>query len=69
MSQVGISGSGKSPEIRAMLSEILVRVVTNGGSVSFMHPLPPVAAGWNWLMMDRLIVPCRSAGRAYGGMD
>lgn len=37
-----------APEIRAMLSEILIEVVANGGSVSFMHPLAPEAAGAFW---------------------
>ena len=31
-----------------MLSEILVEVVANGGSVSFMHPLAPEAADAFW---------------------
>jgi len=37
-----------SPEIRGMLSEILIEVVANGGSVSFMHPLEPAAADAFW---------------------
>src|SRR6185295_12012075 len=35
-------------EIRAMLSEILIETVANGGSVSFMHPLSPEAAEAFW---------------------
>jgi ribosomal protein S18 acetylase RimI-like enzyme len=31
-----------------MLTEILIEVVANGGSVSFMHPLSPEAAGAYW---------------------
>ncbi len=31
-----------------MLSEILLEVVAHGGSVSFMHPLAPAAAGTFW---------------------
>jgi ribosomal protein S18 acetylase RimI-like enzyme len=37
-----------APNIRVMLSEILIEVVANGGSVSFMHPLAPQAAGAFW---------------------
>lgn len=37
-----------SPEVRAQLSEMLVEVVAHGGSVSFMHPLSPEAAGAFW---------------------
>jgi ribosomal protein S18 acetylase RimI-like enzyme len=36
------------PETIAALSEILIEVVANGGSVSFMHPLAPAAAGDFW---------------------
>ena len=32
----------------AALSEILIEVVANGGSVSFMHPLAPDAAADFW---------------------
>lgn len=37
-----------SPSINAALSEILVETVTNGGSVSFMHPLSLQAAADFW---------------------
>lgn len=37
-----------APDIRAMLSDILIEVVANGGSVGFMHPLAPEAAGAFW---------------------
>src|ERR1700694_4249140 len=37
-----------SPKIREMLSEILIEVVANGGSVSFMHPLEPETAAAFW---------------------
>ncbi len=37
-----------APNIRAMLSEILIEVVANGGSVSFMHPLAREAAAAFW---------------------
>jgi len=35
-------------EDREMLSEILIEVVADGGSVSFMHPLQPEAAKAFW---------------------
>src|SRR6185503_18307329 len=37
-----------SPQTGATLSEMLVEAVTNGGSVSFMHPLPLEAANAFW---------------------
>jgi ribosomal protein S18 acetylase RimI-like enzyme len=37
-----------SPEIRGALSEMLVEVVADGGSVSFMHPLPLEVADTFW---------------------
>lgn len=37
-----------SPAIRAMLVEILVEVVRNGGSVGFLHPLPIETADTFW---------------------
>jgi ribosomal protein S18 acetylase RimI-like enzyme len=37
-----------SPEIRAMLSELLIEAVANGGSVSFMHPLSQETADKFW---------------------
>jgi ribosomal protein S18 acetylase RimI-like enzyme len=37
-----------SPRIRGALSEILVEVVANGGSVSFMHPLALEVADTFW---------------------
>jgi ribosomal protein S18 acetylase RimI-like enzyme len=37
-----------SPAIRELLSEILIEVVANGGSVSFMHPLSSEAANAFW---------------------
>lgn len=37
-----------SPAIHAMLSELLIEAVANGGSVSFMHPLPRETADRFW---------------------
>ena len=48
MSNIEIKALSPSPEIRAMLSEILIETVANGGSVSFMHPLSPEAAEAFW---------------------
>jgi len=48
MSALEIKALNASPQIKAMLSEILMEVVANGGSVSFMHPLQPAAAQAFW---------------------
>jgi ribosomal protein S18 acetylase RimI-like enzyme len=48
MSEIEIRALSASPGIRKMLSEILVEVVANGGSVSFMHPLEPETAAAFW---------------------
>ena len=37
-----------SPHVIAMLADILVETVANGGSVSFMHPLAPDVAAAFW---------------------
>lgn len=48
MSDIAISPLRPSPEVRAMLSEILIEVVAHGGSVSFMHPLAAATAAAFW---------------------
>ena len=48
MSEIDISPLKATPDIRRQLREILVEVVANGGSVSFMHPLEPEAADAFW---------------------
>ena len=48
MSEIQIRTLNASPETVAMLSEVLVETVANGGSVSFMHPLDPRSAGAFW---------------------
>ena len=48
MSDIEITALSASPKVRAMLSEILIGVVANGGSVGFMHPLEPDAADAFW---------------------
>ncbi len=48
MPEIRIAPLHDSPPIRRMLSEILVEVVANGGSVHFMHPLPLEVAEAFW---------------------
>jgi len=45
---VQIARLTSTPETIAALSEILIQVVANGGSVSFMHPLAPRTAADFW---------------------
>ncbi len=48
MFEIEIRPLGPSPRIREMLSRILIEVVANGGSVSFMHPLRLEVADAFW---------------------
>jgi ribosomal protein S18 acetylase RimI-like enzyme len=48
MSEIRIAPLNDSPQVRGALSEILVEVVANGGSVSFMHPLALEEADCFW---------------------
>ena len=48
MAGIEINPLSRSPAIRAMLSDLLIEAVANGGSVSFMDPLPPEAANKFW---------------------
>jgi ribosomal protein S18 acetylase RimI-like enzyme len=48
MSEIKVAPLNASPQIREALREILVEVVANGGSVSFMHPLALEAADTFW---------------------
>jgi ribosomal protein S18 acetylase RimI-like enzyme len=48
MPDIQIKALSPSPDICAMLSEMLIEAVANGGSVSFMHPLPPEVANAFW---------------------
>ncbi|NOJ43239.1 GNAT family N-acetyltransferase [Bradyrhizobium australiense] len=48
MSDIQIKALSPSPEICAMLSELLIETVANGGSVSFLHPLSRKAAEAFW---------------------
>jgi ribosomal protein S18 acetylase RimI-like enzyme len=48
MSRFDIEPLAAAPNIRAMLSEILIETVAAGGSVTFMHPLAPETAAAFW---------------------
>ncbi len=48
VADVEIKPLGPSPAIRTMLSELLIEAVANGGSVSFMDPLPQETADKFW---------------------
>ena len=48
MPEIDIAPLTDSPRIRAALSEILIEIVANAGSVSFMHPLAHEAADAFW---------------------
>ena len=48
MADIQIKPLNSSPDICATLSEMLIETVTNGGSVSFMHPLSREAADAFW---------------------
>ena len=49
MPSITISPLGPSPSVQRMLGDLLVEAVSNGGSVSFMHPLalPQAEAFWH----------------------
>lgn len=48
MPDIAIRPLNASPAVIAMLSDLLVETVANGGSVSFMHPLAPADARAFW---------------------
>ncbi len=48
MPLIDIQALSASPDNCAMLSEILIETVANGGSVSFLHPLAPETAKGFW---------------------
>jgi ribosomal protein S18 acetylase RimI-like enzyme len=56
-----------SPAIRAMLSELLIEAVANGGSVSFMDPLPVETADKFW--ESALAAAARGARIVLGAFD
>ncbi|MDO9459978.1 MAG: GNAT family N-acetyltransferase [Alphaproteobacteria bacterium] len=48
MSEINIAPLSDTPQIRAALSAMLIEVVANGASVSFMHPLAQEDADNFW---------------------
>jgi ribosomal protein S18 acetylase RimI-like enzyme len=48
MAEIEIRPLTASPKVRELLSEILIEVVANGGSVSFVHPVAPEQANAFW---------------------
>jgi GNAT superfamily N-acetyltransferase len=56
-----------SADIRAMLCDMLIETVANGGSVSFMHPLAPEAADAFW--RDSLASAERGERFVFGAFD
>jgi ribosomal protein S18 acetylase RimI-like enzyme len=67
MSEITIAPLSPSPRIRDTLSEILIEVVANGGSVSFMHPLPREMADAFW--DDSLAAAARDERIVLGAWD
>ena len=67
MQHIQIKALSPSPDIRAMLSEILIETVANGGSVSFMHPLSQEAAEAFW--RDSLTAAGRGERIILGAFD
>jgi ribosomal protein S18 acetylase RimI-like enzyme len=67
MPEIDIRALDTCPEIRQMLSEILIETVANGGSVSFMHPLAPEAAGAFW--QNSLAAAARGERVVLGAFD
>jgi ribosomal protein S18 acetylase RimI-like enzyme len=67
MSEIEIKALNASPRISELLSEILLEVVANGGSVSFMHPLEPATARAFW--DDALAAAARDERIVLGAWD
>ena len=67
MPDVQIRTLKSSPDICATLSEMLIEAVTNGGSVSFMHPLPLQTAEAFW--RDALAAADRGQRIVLGAFD
>ena len=67
MAAIEIRLLGPSPAIRAMLSDLLIEVVANGGSVSFMHPLAQATADAFW--DQALIAAARGERLVLGAFD
>ena len=67
MSPFAIKPLEDSPPIRSALGRLLVETVANGGSVSFMHPLPPTDAEAFW--KDSLASAARGERIVLGAFD
>jgi ribosomal protein S18 acetylase RimI-like enzyme len=67
MSEIEIKALSASPKICEMLSEIMIEVVANGGSVSFMHPLAAETARAFW--DDALAAAARDERIVLGAWD
>jgi ribosomal protein S18 acetylase RimI-like enzyme len=67
MSDITIAPLTDQPRLRNALSELLVETVASGGSVSFMHPLPPEAADTFW--RDSLAAAARGERIVLGAFD
>jgi ribosomal protein S18 acetylase RimI-like enzyme len=67
MSPFAIKPLEDSPPIRSALGRLLVETVANGGSVSFMHPLPPAEAEAFW--GDSLASAARGERIVLGAFD
>ncbi|MGC1678023.1 MAG: GNAT family N-acetyltransferase [Candidatus Binataceae bacterium] len=67
MPKIEIKALSADPKICAMLSEILIETVANGGSVSFMHPLDPQIAATFW--DDALAAASRGERVVLGAWD
>jgi ribosomal protein S18 acetylase RimI-like enzyme len=48
MSAVAIARLAPAPDVVTRLAEILIATVAAGGSIHFMHPVPPAAARAYW---------------------
>ena len=64
---ISIASLQASPPIQRALSELLAEVVANGGSVSFMHPLPLEVADSYW--EDSLAAAARGERIVLGAFD
>ena len=67
MSPIRIEPLAPSPAVCSALSEMLIETVANGGSVSFMHPLPLPVAETFW--RDSLAAAGRGERIVLGAFD
>ena len=67
MPDIEIRSLSASPDICAMLRDMLIETVAHGGSVSFMHPLSPEAADAFW--RDSLASAERGERILFGAFD